>query len=315
MQPGSQAPGNPDPFAIVGSMGTKINVEELFQGMVIQGASAPKQAPTPPQSTGSALDSDYPLHDACARGYLDKVKWYVENRHVDVNQRGQPPQKWCPLHCTAFSEFKSLEVARYLLESGANPSAQDEDGWTALHFASTKGHTDLVELLLQAKADHAIKDNDGFTALHEAARSDHKEVVRLLLDAGASVDVRVVNALELRGLFKVPRVFAAAIQIGRSPLHWAAANGHVEVVERLCEAKADVASLDSNFDTPLFMAAGNGKVDVMETLIRFGADALAAHQSGFNLLHYAAANGQPQVIHTLVRNIKLPISGDSTPRP
>jgi len=26
--------------------------QELFQSMVIQGASAPKQAPTPPQSTG-----------------------------------------------------------------------------------------------------------------------------------------------------------------------------------------------------------------------------------------------------------------------
>ena len=24
---------------------------------------------------GSVLDSEYPLHDACARGYLDKVRW------------------------------------------------------------------------------------------------------------------------------------------------------------------------------------------------------------------------------------------------
>jgi len=26
---------------------------------------------------GSVLDSEYPLHDACARGYLDKVRWCV----------------------------------------------------------------------------------------------------------------------------------------------------------------------------------------------------------------------------------------------
>ena len=35
--------------------------------------------------------------------------------------------------------------------------AQDEDGWTALHFAATKGHVELVELLLRSRADHAIK--------------------------------------------------------------------------------------------------------------------------------------------------------------
>ena len=57
----------------------------------------------------------------------------------------------------AFSELNSLEVARYLLENGAKPSAQDEDGWTALHFAATKGHFDLVDLLLRSRADHAIK--------------------------------------------------------------------------------------------------------------------------------------------------------------
>jgi ankyrin repeat protein len=34
---------------------------------------------------------------------------------------------------------------------------QDEDGWTALHFAATKGHVELVELLLRSRADHAIK--------------------------------------------------------------------------------------------------------------------------------------------------------------
>ena len=34
---------------------------------------------------------------------------------------------------------------------------QDEDGWTALHFAATKGRVDLVHLLILSRADHAIK--------------------------------------------------------------------------------------------------------------------------------------------------------------
>ena len=301
--------GNPSAADATGT--TKINIEQLFQGMILPGAPTPAAAPTPPQS-GAGLDEAFPLHDACARGYLDKVKFFVEDRRVDVNQRGQPPQRWCPLHCTAFSEFKSLEVARYLLESGANPSAQDEDGWTALHFASTKGHAELVQLLLHHRADHGIKDNDGFTPLHEAARNNHTMVVDLLIGAGADVDVRVINASELRVLFKVPRVFATAIKTGRSPLHWAAANGHQEVVERLCVAKADVAGFETNLDTPLFMAAASGKIAVMKTLIKFGANAHATVREGWGLLHQAAHHGQADVLHMGVKELQLAVSEHDT---
>lgn len=152
------------------------------------------------------------------------------------------------------------------------------------------------------------QDNDGFTALHEAARNNHTQVVDLLLASNAHVNVRVVNAQDLRPLFKVPRVFATAMQIGRSPLHWAAANGHAEVVERLCEAQADVGSVDSNFDTPLFMAAANGKVSVMRSLIKFKADVRQSNDSLWNLLHQAAANGQTDVLQMGVRELKLDVS-------
>jgi len=150
-----------------------------------------------------------------------------------------------------------------------------------------------------------MQDNDGFTALHEAARNNHTQVVDLLLASKAQIDVRVVKAQDMRPLFKVPRVFAAAMKIGRSPLHWAAANGHMEVVERLCEAQADVSSVDGNFDTPLFMAAANGKVSVMKLLIKFNADVRQTHDSMWNLLHQAAANGQVEVLQMGVRDLKL----------
>lgn len=248
------------------------------------------------------------MHDACARGYFDQVKYYVENRQVDVNQRGQPPQRWCPLHCTAFSAVNSLEVARYLIENGAKTCAQDEDGWTALHFAATKGHVELVELLVCSRADHAIKDNDGFTPLHEAARNNHGKVVKLLLNDNADVNVRVVNASDLRSLFKVPRLFAIAMKIGRSPLHWAAANGHAEVVEMLCEAQADVCCEDASLDTPLFMAAANGRVSVIKALINYKADPQQVHESKWNLIHQAAANDKTEVMELLAKDFKLNFS-------
>ena len=45
---------------------------------------------------------------------------------------------------------------------------QDDDGWTALHFAAWLGDADLVSDLIDAGADVSIQDDDGWTALRVA---------------------------------------------------------------------------------------------------------------------------------------------------
>lgn len=43
-----------------------------------------------------------------------------------------------------------LDIARCLLDAGANVNACDSELWTPLHAAATCGHTDLVQLLIEA---------------------------------------------------------------------------------------------------------------------------------------------------------------------
>lgn len=43
-----------------------------------------------------------------------------------------------------------LDVARCLLDAGANVNACDSELWTPLHAAATCGHTDLVQMLIEA---------------------------------------------------------------------------------------------------------------------------------------------------------------------
>ncbi|MDR2192756.1 MAG: ankyrin repeat domain-containing protein, partial [Endomicrobium sp.] len=44
------------------------------------------------------------------------------------------------------------ETVEILLKSGANPDIQYENGWTALMFAQSKGHTIIVAILRAAGA-------------------------------------------------------------------------------------------------------------------------------------------------------------------
>lgn len=45
----------------------------------------------------------------------------------------------------------------------------DEDGFTALHFASFRGNLSIINLLLNNGADMYIKNNYGINVLHVAA--------------------------------------------------------------------------------------------------------------------------------------------------
>jgi ankyrin repeat protein len=76
---------------------------------------------------------------------------------------------------------RSEELVQVLLNAGAKTQA--ENGWTALHQASTLGRTAVVKTLLESgRFDvNANSTDKPRTALHEACTGDgHPDVVRLL---------------------------------------------------------------------------------------------------------------------------------------
>jgi hypothetical protein len=51
-----------------------------------------------------------------------------------------------------------------LLDRGADPNIQDDQGQTALMFTARNGHTEIMELLILAGADPGIKNDQDKTA-------------------------------------------------------------------------------------------------------------------------------------------------------
>jgi Ankyrin repeats (many copies) len=60
------------------------------------------------------------------------------------------------------------DVARLLIDRGADLQAQDQQGNTPLHWALEKGRIATARLLVDREADIGIKNNQGMTALQVA---------------------------------------------------------------------------------------------------------------------------------------------------
>ena len=79
-----------------------------------------------------------------------------------------------------------LEIAKYLIQKGADVNVLDEDNLTPLHHAVEVGHLDMIKLLIEHGADLDIKgSNDEWTALHEASQHTRLDILQLLVKNGA----------------------------------------------------------------------------------------------------------------------------------
>jgi uncharacterized protein len=205
---------------------------------------------------------DGPLTKAVRAGDLAAVRALVKSgADVDVRSGdGSTPLLWA-------THGSAHEIARALITAGAAVDAANDYGITPLLHASRLGDAPMVELLLQAGADPTRAHPEGETPLLAAARSGSVPAVRLLLARGIDV-----NAAE-----KFQQTTA---------LMWAAAEGHIDVVDLLLEAGADpnlqahVTSLTQrhNADHPtggfsaLMWAARNGNDALVRRLAARGAD-------------------------------------------
>jgi hypothetical protein len=89
---------------------------------------------------------------------------------------------------------------------------------------------------------------------------------------------------------------------GATPLHNAAANGHVDALKTLLQLRANIEAKSAARSTPLHSAAFNGHVETLKTLVRLRANIEAKTiAGGMTPLHYATYDGHVQAVKTLVR--------------
>ncbi len=104
-----------------------------------------------------------------------------------------------PLLCLA-ARGKQSQVARMLLERGADINLQSEDrGYSALMDAVFEGSADLVSLFVAEKSKLDLVSKDGQTALIIAVGRNDLECTRLLVQAGADPEIKDKLGLSAHG--------------------------------------------------------------------------------------------------------------------
>lgn len=95
-----------------------------------------------------------------------------------------------PLHMVA--QDGDTEVAELLLEHGANPNAQEENGntplWEAVFRAGKSGVSPMIQVLVAAGADPTMKNNSGVSSLDLAKNLSKQDAYQFLTSVGDRCD-------------------------------------------------------------------------------------------------------------------------------
>jgi hypothetical protein len=157
------------------------------------------------------------VFEAAAIGDLKETQNWINDWNGFANEYSR--DGFTPLQLACY--FGREDVARYLIESGANVTAvaHNSQRIQPLHAAAAGGGLALVRLLLDHGADPNATQQGEFTPLHAAAQNGDLLMAELLLERGADV-----NALDSHG---------------RSPAAIAAEAGKEEMVSLLHERGGD----------------------------------------------------------------------------
>lgn len=236
----------------------------------------------PEFASWSNSDGMTSLHYAVIYGMADLVEQLLAEHELDPNvgnDRGETP-----LHYAAFLERQG--IAELLMEHGAHRHTSDDRGRYPRQLASSSETSDLM-------GASAFSTSSSRTPQPTRAFGPQPfPWMRQMMEKESETDVEYL-------LERYNEEYLEGDENGDTPLHWAAREGRVWVVDLAIEAGISVNTRNNEGARPIHFAAQHGHLDMVKKLVEEGS-----HQSSDlnwrTPLHMAAALGDPEMVAYLL---------------
>ena len=168
------------------------------------------------------------------------------------------------------------------------------DRCTGIHLSVAHNHHNLTAWLARKGASLITRDGKGANCLHLCATGGNPGMAHTITNILKRKNkINAINAVDSKG---------------RTPLIYASAEGHVELVELFVECEADIEFKDNEECTPLLVAAKNSFTECAEILIKMGANLNATDARGNSALHFASFRQNTPLVKHLLSNNNIEIS-------
>ncbi|XP_076766043.1 uncharacterized protein LOC143432928 isoform X1 [Xylocopa sonorina] len=209
------------------------------------------------------------------------------------------------------------DTARKVLKEIVDVDSRNNYGRAPIHWAASRGNTEIIEMLIQAKCDIEARDKFGMRPLHMAARYGHRDAVKMLINAGANVSA--VNKKQHTLLMcaargnnvRVVEYLAEAVEslngdaidsTGATALHHAASAGHPTMITTLSNVpRIELNATDKKGQTPMHCGCAEEHLEAVEVLIGLGANVDAQDNEGNTPLHVATRTRHTAMAQLLLR--------------
>jgi ankyrin repeat protein len=236
------------------------------------------------------------LHYAAREGFMHTVQALVESG-ADINKIN-PVDKSTPL-VIAISNGH-YDVAKYLVEHGANPNIRTTDGLAGLYATVESRWAPVAWTPTPATSSSGITQQ----------QTSYLELMKLLLDHGADPNAKINKTL----WFDPPHHNDSWAKAAGTTAFWRAAQAtDVAAMKLLAAHGADTRAASADNDTPLAAAAGvgwNGNYstnapDSFMAAVKYlveeiGIDVNTVDTAGYTAIMGAAYRGDDDVIRYLV---------------
>jgi ankyrin repeat protein len=213
------------------------------------------------------------------------------NWHSNKEASATTPLDEALMHCALEQDLAGI---RFFLRLGANRSARNSQGETAIYLASKAGRVGSLKILLAPNKAGSVNNVDlnqldprlDDTPLHAAVRAGHLEIIPLLKKQGAKVDT--------------------ALKDGSTPFHLAVITGNPQLITALCDDNGTLPPTlreksDAKGQTLLHRAILAGSLETVKWLLAQKASITAQNHAGQNALHLAAMADHVEMLQLLLQ--------------